>query len=242
MKTFVFTACVCMIVTCSYAINSTRETECRIVKMISNKGDTLNIVYDATGRVQTITEMNGHVTSFNYCDNTIIAIETNRGVISYKRIMTLGCNGMMSNLYEEKFFVGFSNWVYRSYTFSGTELTGITTIFSSGTTPIQATFKWSNGNFISESSGDVKQGLYSVNQYEYYEDKPVQPGDYWQINLLSTLGIGNGLYQNKNLLKSIRSGNSITQISYEFDKDGKIISMTKTNGADQKIWYYHYGC
>jgi YD repeat-containing protein len=242
MKAFIFPALAFIIVASGYTINPDRKMECRIIKMTSDAGDTLHFLYDDIGRVQSVTEASGYVTRFNYYGHTIIATETNNGAISYKRIMTLGYNGMMSNLFEEKYEEGATNWTYRSYTFSGTKLTGITTVLSSGAAPLQSTLTWSGGNFISETSDDVKQELNYKNQYEYYTDKPVRPGDYWYINLLSTLGIGDGLYRNKSLLKSIRSGNSITLVSYEFDKEGKIISMTKTNGSNRKTWYYEYEC
>ncbi|WP_018630987.1 DUF4595 domain-containing protein [Niabella aurantiaca] len=215
---------------------------CRITGMTSDAEDTLRFLYDAKGRVQRITGRNGYFTRFDYCSNTIVATETRNDSLLYKRVMTLGCNGMMSNLFEETWHGGITSWAFRSYTFSGTALTGITTVLSSGAAPIQATLTWNNGNFISETSNDVKRELDNGYRYEYYTDKLVQPGDYWYINLLPTLGRGDKLYRNKNLLKSIRSENGIITISYQFDKDGKIISMTKTTGNSSKTWHYEYQC
>lgn len=212
--------------------------ECRIIKMTSDAGDTLHFLYDTMGRVQTITETGGRITHFDYKNNIIVATETVHDSISYKRVITLEGDGMMSNLFEESYNTGAPQWSYTSYTYNGNELSGTTTVTPKRATPAETTLTWSNGNFISEKGEDTSGEV----MFAYYTDKTMQPGDYWHINLLSTVGIGDKLYRNKNLLKSIRSGNSITLISYQFDRDGKIISMTKTNGSNRKVWQYEYEC
>lgn len=219
----------------------TKKT-CLISRMTSDNGDTLHFLYDNRGMVNRITGSSGYITNFKYYGNTIVATETVNNEMTYKRVMTLGYNGMMSSLFEEHYGNGTASWVYRSYTFDGEKLTGVASILSSGAPPIQSSLIWLKGNFISESSNDVKQEMNNGNTYEYFTDKSAQPGGYWYINLLPTMGTGDGLYRNKNLLKTIRSKNSVTHISYEFDKEEKIISMQTINKGIPKIWHYEYTC
>lgn len=242
MKVYLYSAFTFIIGVVGHKNNHDARQVCHIIRMTSDAGDTIDFLYDTIGRVQSIKEVNGHVSQFNYYENTIIATETDKGAISYKRIMTIGCNGMMSNLFEEKHGEGAPSWTSISYSYIDIQLRSTTTFFSYDAAPIQADLTWQEGNLISESSNDVKRELNEGNQYEYYTDKLMQPGGYWYINLLSTLGWGQGLYSNKNLLKSIRSANSTTLIAYEFDKEGKIISMIKSNNGNRKAWYYEYAC
>jgi len=215
-----------------------KKPECRIVAMNSDAGEEIRFLYDDSGRVKTITQSGNYVTHFDYYNNVILATETRNDSIVYKRIMTIGSNDMMSNLFEESYNNGMPKWNYTSYTYNGKELKGTSTITSNSSIPVQSVLTWKNGNFVSEkvsdNSGEVK--------FEYYPDKAVQPGDYWDINLLATMGTGDKLYQNKNLVKSIRSEKSTTEISYQFDEKGKIISMTKTAENTDKIWKYEYEC
>ena len=238
MKVFIFPALAFIIVTSGYPINSNRKIECRIIRMTSDAGDTLDFLYDARGKVQIITETGGHITHFDYKNNIIIATETVHDSISYKRVITLTGDGMMNNLFEESYNAGVPQWSYTSYTYNGNELSATTTVTSKRATPVETTLDWSNGNFISEKGDDNSGGV----MFAYYTDKAMLPGDYWYINLLATLGMGDRLYRNKNLLKSIRAENATALISYGFDKDGKIISMTKTNGDKRIVWHYEYEC
>lgn len=221
----------------SYRGGSAAGQQCRIVQMVSGEGDSLRFLYDSTGKVQSVTETGGYVTSFDYRNNIVVATETKNDSIAYKRLITLGRDGMMINLFEESYEGGSPRWTYRSYTYSDGALSGTTTVNSGRATPLQTTLTWSQGNFIAEKgsngAGDVR--------FDYYTDKPAQPGGYWYINVLPVLGMPDRLYRNKNLLKSIRYGKSITNISYEFNKDGRIVSMSKADGHT-KIWRYKHEC
>lgn len=218
--------------------SQTKNPECRIVAMNSDAGENTRFSYDDSGRVKTISQSGNYVTHFDYYNNIILATETRNDSITNKRILTIGSNDMMSTLFEESYNDGMPKWNYTSYIYNGRELKGTTTITSNSSIPEQSILAWKKGNFVSEkvsdNSGEVK--------FEYYPDKTVQSGDYWYINLLATMGTGDKLYQNKNLVKGIRSNNSVANISYQFDESGKIISMTKTAENTDKIWKYEYEC
>lgn len=212
---------------------------CRIGKMISDKGDTIHFVYDSLSRLKKVTESGEYVTWFDYKHNLIIATETRRDTLIYKRLITLGDNGMMITLFEESYagmHVGWPPyWRYTAYSYRGRFLIRTETITSKTARTVGTQLQWKSGNFVSEagSTGDTVC-------FSYYLNKAVRPGDYWSINVLPTIGLADKLYSNKNLLKTIQYGKIITEIHYRFDSAGRISTMTKTTGKEHVLWRYLY--
>ncbi|MGN6567969.1 MAG: hypothetical protein ACTHJ0_08460, partial [Flavipsychrobacter sp.] len=92
------------------------------------------------------------------------------------------------------------------------------------------TYIWSNGDAISAYSGS-----YSVH-YTYYIDKKIADGDYTKVQEILTFGAH--YVSCAHLLKSAGDRN----ISYSFDTDGKITSMTIKQDTNTEVYNYTYTC
>lgn len=224
-----------------YYESQAKDNGCRISRIIPETGESICFHYDSLGKLTTITE-GDYITTFQYYGGTTIATETDKGATAYKRIMTFDSKGMLRSMLEEKQESNTAGWTYKSYMYKNTELSKIITVLSYWVKPVQTSFIWDDGNCVAETSDEIKKELNYGNHYDYYADKPVQEGGYWYINVLWNVGAGDAIYRNKNLLKSIRNHSGITDIHYEFDNSGRIITMTKISGNATKVWHYEYEC
>ncbi|WP_423738128.1 hypothetical protein [Chitinophaga caseinilytica] len=93
---------------------------------------------------------------------------------------------------------------------------------------------WVNGNCTVISNNAQSQTM------EYYADKPVQQADIFRINQLLLHGFVNVF--NKNLAKSMKSGASVIQFTYEFDASGRITTATLTTGGQSEARSFQYDC
>jgi hypothetical protein len=93
---------------------------------------------------------------------------------------------------------------------------------------------WVNGNCTVISNNTQSQTM------EYYTDKPVQPADIFRINQLLLYGFVNVF--NKNLAKSIKSGASVIQFTYEFDASGRVTTATLSSGGQSEARSFQYDC
>ncbi|RPE08081.1 hypothetical protein EGT74_13500 [Chitinophaga lutea] len=93
---------------------------------------------------------------------------------------------------------------------------------------------WADGNCTAISNNTQSLTL------EYYTDRPVQPADIFRINQLLIQGFVNVF--NRNLAKSLKSGATITQYSYTFDADGRVITATAVTGASTETRAFQYSC
>src|SRR5689334_13541609 len=199
---------------CKKDKDEVKKPDCRIITITpSPSGSSFNISYNSDGKISTISTGND-VTTFAYSGNTIIGTTNTSGSFSSKKIITLGSNGLATNVKTEYNTTG-TNWNNDVYEYSGTELIKATSTSSSGGTPSVSTLSWSNGNIVSVTSGS------SVTTLEFFTDKPAQEGDY--LDIAQLVG-GFQIYKTKNAIKSLLSGSSITSFSYNFDAGGKIIS------------------
>lgn len=214
---------------CKKDKDEAKKPDCRIITITpSPSGTSFNITYNSEGKVSTVSSGND-VTTFAYSGNTIIGTTNTSGTFSSKKIITLGSNGLATNVKTEYNTSG-TNWSNDLYEYSGTELIKATSTSSGGGTPSVSTLTWSNGNIVSVTSGS------SVSTLDYFTDKPAQEGDYLYIAQL--IG-GFQIYKTKNAIKSLLSGSSITSFDYNFDSEGKIISLTASGSSNVTYSYQH---
>ncbi len=205
---------------------------CRIITITPSSGGALpyNLSYNTDGKL--VTSSHGtSITTFSYSANTIIQSTTNGGVFGSKETITLNAYGLASNVRTETNVAG-TIWSNTLYEYSGAELIKSTDTNSAGDPVDISTFTWSGGNIVSITSGS------STSTLAYYTDKPAQTGDYF--SLLQLL-FGFDIYRVKNAIKSSTDGSSATNISYTYDTDGKIASITVTGNGTSSI-NYQYQC
>ena len=233
MKTFQLatTATLAMMILfagCKKDKDDKKKPDCRIITITPTTGNSINVSYNSDGKVSTVSTGND-ITTFAYSGNTIIGTTNTSGAFSSKKIITLGSNGLATNVKTETNTSG-TNWNNDAYEYSGTELIKATSTSSGGGTPSVSTLIWSNGNIVSATSGS------NVSTLDFFTDKPAQTGDYLQLAQLIT---GFQIYKTKNAIKSLLSGSTITSFDYNFDTDGKITSLTATGGSNITYTYQH---
>lgn len=203
-----------------------QKSDCRIIKITDENGKSLLITYNAAGEYQTIKDENDNTTtSFTYSSSSIIGNTTNvAGLQVRKTTFALNSLGMVYGVRQDYYDpltstpTGWSNLVYE---YNGTQLIKGTSTNSGNATPSVVNYVWSDGNLTSQSSSGSSTFI------EYYTDREVQPGDYMNLLLTKDAGLPAAkVIRNKNLIK----GEGSVQISYVFDNDGKISSVS-LNGA-----------
>ncbi|NII28481.1 hypothetical protein HB364_25585 [Pseudoflavitalea sp. X16] len=203
---------------------SSNKPACRIITTTSisdAESFDYNYSYNAEDKLASVTYKN-RVRTFSYSSNTAIVNETLSGSFSYKRMITLNSNGLVSNVKMEKNLSG-TEWENTVYEYSGTQLIKITTTKSTGGTPSVETFEWANGNLVKHQySGNTTT-------YEYHTDKPSGDGDFFHH--LQYANYGFFFIKTKNLVKSFSNPTYIATLDHSFDNASKISSVKVT---------YHY--
>lgn len=219
------------------------QPKCRIVSATPDFGLPFSVAYNSDGKVAAITEDVNVFFRYSYSrDTTIVNISV--GTAVYERhILVTGSNGMIAKRRREHNSAG-TSWTEEAYEYNGVELIKKTVTKSSGGSPFVTTYKWSNGNLISESDS-----FNGTTEYEYYTDEPLREGDAMSIfHLRSTItesidfrftGSIDNLVRNKNLLKRRKQGGNGARFDYSFDEDGKIKLMVF---GGTTIWNYKYEC
>jgi hypothetical protein len=212
--------------------DSTPALTCRIITVtLATDGETTyNFSYNSEGKLSS-SSSGTSVTTYSYSGNTVIASTTSGGVFQSKEIITLDANGLASNVKTEYNETG-TSWYNILYEYSGTELIKSTQTSSAGGTADVTTYVWSGGNLTDIIS-------FTNITLSYYTDKPAQTGDYFSLLQLEE---GYEVYRVKNAVKSILVGSDIVSYSYSFDTDGKIASITYTEGTYTDTDDYQYQC
>lgn len=216
---------------------------CRIVKIDGPSAFEYVLSHDVNGRLQSVVYSGGSTTNFTYNGNTITALTTGNNGYYQKSIYSINSNGLVSHEKREYDATG-SVWQTRDYEYNGKQVTKQTLTKSAGNNSVR-NFTWTNGNLITEN---IQGATFSQKiEYEYYTGKLYQQGDsqHWGLTVNGAETI-----QPKNLLKKRTSTyieNNIPQVevvalSYAFDGDGKIISMTETEGTNNRTYNYQYQC
>ena len=226
---------------CSKDKGSESKPSCLVTKITQPSGQEYLLSYNADGKLTTI-QYPSSTTQVTYSGNTIVALSTGSGGYYNKVTYTLNGNGLPSFIKTEYDATG-TTWQTRAYEYQGTQVTKRKLIKSAGNNT-ETIYVWANDNLVTENitGPTFTQKL----EYEYYSDKPYQPGSNAENVVI--------IERNKNLLKkrtSTFTSNGVpevekTSFTYEFDKDGKILSMTEKDdintGQTPYKYTYEYKC
>ncbi len=211
---------------------------CRITSMNTIDGSSvsvISIVYDNDGRISTVTTTGSSAGSkvFTYSGNSInITEKTSSGVLENTYAITTNGNQNVTSVITKNNLGVTTETGLFEYDGNG-KLSRATFQYGSGT-PYVTNTQFVNGDLsLATSTG-------SVSTYSYYTDKAYADGDIFKIQQLISYG---ALYiVNAHLVKSITSDSDITNFSYDYDSDGKIIKATSTSGSDLTSNTYSYTC
>ncbi len=215
-----------------------KNNSCRIVTITeeSGSGSALvhNITYNNDGKISTLQSSGTSNTNkvFNYTGNTIIVTTSGNNNPPRKDSITLNSQGRPVNIRQYFSGTNFDNYVFE-YDGSG-ELLKNQKLSNGSATPETTIYTNQNGNIVS-----IKSPFSTVN-LEYFNNKSVQQGDY--LDILSFISYSVSIYPHKNLVKSIVSGNTITNYDYEFDSEGLITKVTATGSSGGGTLTYQYQC
>ncbi|MGN6292534.1 MAG: hypothetical protein ACTHMV_07290 [Chitinophagaceae bacterium] len=247
MKTLIALIAALFLVTVGCKKDKENKPECRIISMTSSTGEDYVFTYNAEGKLVS-TAMDGTSTiNFTYSGNTVTSLYVS-GSYYNKTTYTINSNGQVSHSRTEYNTAG-TNWAERVFQYTGTQVTKETLTKNGGFTSVR-TYQWSNGNLQSISINNSDNSTQAL-VYEYYLDKPYQQGDILDWDRLMS---GVEIFRSKNLLKKYTSTyqenitgtpipvTEITNYSYEFDRDGKITSMTSSYAGNNQTYQYQYEC
>lgn len=215
-----------------------KQASCKLVKVTQKNGNNtavINITYNNEEKIATIgtaSPLGNSSKLFTYTGNNInIVTTTSSG--SRRDSVTLNANGRPSNIRSFGDMSGMS-WTNQAFEYNGTQLVKVLHSDNSSSTPSTSVATYNNGNMVSLVTGAL------VSVLEYYTDKNNQVGDYLEFAHTMTYGVS--IYPNKNLVKSIGSGNEQTQFVYDFDADGKITKAIISAGNNSTVLTYEYQC
>lgn len=207
---------------------------CRIITALGGP-DTYHFTYDSQGKLSSLhiapTKQKFTYTYEGNITNLLVEVD---GKFLAKYIITNNSQGFTTNIRRLANEAG-TTWNNQAAEYNGTQLAKILYTTSNPSSPVIAvTYTWKNGNIASQESGN------SVIGFEYYTDKPAVAGDWRKY---SELIEGYHFFDNKNCIKSVKSGGEITSFTYDFDDAGKILKMTVIEpGNAQSSVEYEYAC
>lgn len=209
--------------------NGTSRAQCRITNIISDSTHSeIQLDYDMNKRLSIINnKIWGTKVLFSYKDNFIFkSIVDSSGNIMELDTAILTSTGLINSIV--KYYPLHKDFVYDSISYdSHEELIAFAETYTGHKDVVN--FVWDNGNIVKSTSNGL------VVPYDYYTDKDAQDGDYSRIT--DILNWGTIMFKCKNQTKSCGS----ISISYTYDGDGKISTMTMLeNGA--VVYRYVYSC
>lgn len=211
-------------------LNPVPAAQCRM-KSFEQNSLVASVEYRNDGKISQIAWSDGRLSQYRYDKDTVKILTMQSGSFSSRYIIVNNSNGLAEKVRFESNASGTAGYVY-TFVYSGTEVTQGTQkqIGSAGTTNI--IYVWANGNLKQYTTGTT------TTSFEYYNNKEIQEGDY-----LETVGLAQGFryIKNKNLLRSINSDGSQSDIKYHFDKEGKIGSVAIA-GITPSYLTYTYQC
>ncbi|MBO9636249.1 MAG: hypothetical protein J7578_24315 [Chitinophagaceae bacterium] len=247
MKLLVVLGAALFLITIGCKKDKENRQECRITGMTSSTGEDYIFTYNAEGKIVSTAIDGTPSVKFTYTGNTVTSLYVS-GTYYNKTTYTINSNGQVTHSRTEYNTAG-TNWAERVYEYTGAQVTKETLTKNGGFTSTR-TYQWNNGNLQTVSFSNNNNSWQTL-AYEYYTDKPYQPGDILDWDRLMS---GVEIFRSKNLVRKYTSTyqdntatppipeTEITNYSYEFDKDGKILSVTSSSGGSSQTYQYQYEC
>jgi len=211
------------------------KPQCKIVALTDNySGNTtaFTITYGNDGKVSTLVAKgsSNFRKVFTYSGSMIfINVSDTTGTVTETDTVTLNSSNLVLSVHQH---YSASSYYYTTMTYDATNQLATTTATSGGT-PTVTTYSWTNGDMTQSTDGST------TSTYTYYTDKNAEDGDLFQVEQLVQYG---AFYiNNKHLIKGT-GGSTVLNCNYVFDTDGKITSLTATNGANVETISYQYQC
>lgn len=207
----------------------TAKRDCKIVALTSGS-NAIAFTYDADGRLSAKISATA-IDKFAYNGNTIIITNSTGSVINTITTVILNANGLAANVSTSD--SAGTNFFNTALEYNGTELSKSTSSsFPGGDTTI-TTYTYSGGNLVSSQSGS------NITTFNYSSDILSQDGDFWNnVNLQQ----GYEIFKTKNAVTSVESDGNISTTNYDFDAEGKIISLTGISNGTVLTINYQYQC
>ena len=197
-----------------------------------------NVTYNDNGTVSYKLE-DGRIGTWHYPGSITIMGEA--GEIWYKKTITLNEQGMLTN-FRTDFDASETNAEIDEYEYQNSAQLIRKTATTPHQPPVVYLYTWSNGNLI---TGTFQAPAQLKETFAYSANKPSAPGDYF-THLNINFYQGFRVFGSKNLPVSDEHSDVLHVIdkvlfTYQYDKDGKIKTMTTTDGAGQssKIDYVY---
>ena len=238
----------CILLACTSIISCKKDngkedskpSTCRIIAATIADGSattTVNISYNNDKKISSLSMSGALVINkvFNYSGNTIIINSTTTGgAFSGRDSVTLDNMGRPVNI-RHFYNQSGTSWHNTVYEYSGDNMTKFSEAYQGNTFPATYTVNSVDGNVVYFGNSGSSTSL------EYYTDKSNQPGDYLEFTTLMDFGVS--IYPRKNLIKKLDSGSgNFTDLSYEFDSDGKITKVIANYGSGVNTTTYQYQC
>jgi len=209
---------------------------------ISTGGVSYLITYNADGKINTVSRSDGFVYSYTYTENTMVQNVTNNGAFYWKLTSNLNASGLPISSVTNYDEAG-TKWRHVNYEYDGILVSKATITAYNSPAPVVVSYTNDGNNIVS-----VDYGSSGIMTFSYYNDKPRQPGGVSDYNTLTgggviITGFDASIFRNKNLMKSVTSNGKTANILYDFDADGKIMTMTiNATGYSAQLVQYQYEC
>ncbi|MFT3827067.1 MAG: hypothetical protein QM731_24290 [Chitinophagaceae bacterium] len=216
---------------------------CRVNKIISPEGTEYKLQYDNTGHLQTITSPSEkYVDSFFYYKDSMVIITNIRDEPDCRTAYTFNKNGLLihkkTEIYKHEGWIEDTDYEYKNTKLWRLKRKGRLPVEPlSSVTETTEIYTWQNGNPV-KIHHFINGRSYGSVRLRYYKNKPFRTGDFHSYVQIM---VGVQILKPANLLKSVACQEKL-RVNYEFDGNGKIISMTEKEENDIRITKYEYDC
>jgi hypothetical protein len=222
---------------------SVAQQPCRVSKIIFPEGRIYDFRYDTLSRLQTITvSAEKYVDSFLYYKDSVVIVTTINDIPDSRIVYTFNKEGFVTHKKKEPY--QYCGWMEDiDYGYENGKLMQIKIAGRlQSEPPSKATvstdkYTWQKGNLVKVRH--FENGKYfGALSMQYDTEKPFRTGDYQSYEQIMS---GLPILKPANLLKAI-IGPVTLKLSYEWDANGNIISMTEEEENNTRVTKYEYEC
>ncbi|HUZ59072.1 MAG TPA: hypothetical protein VMU83_09835 [Hanamia sp.] len=232
IKLFATLVAVSLFAGCKKDSTSTQpQSSCKVTSISVGGAIAETVAYNTNGTIDSIVS-GTDITSYVYSGNTITETTLNSGQFDNIAIVTVNSDELATNVRTEYSADG-TDWDNAAYEYNGSQVTKLISTSSYTVSADTTSFQWSAGNLASV----IEDG--DTTKIDYFTDKLSQPGDYLS---LSQLHQGYEIFINKNIIKTITTGADVSNLTYTYDTNGKITSLTENDGTNTETYSFQYQC